>query len=1277
MIKPLVQNKLATLAGFAALAINANAQNLFVNVRTSGATPSASTIAIPAGYSYCAAAPVTGTTWNNIGRTTTVPQGTTVGSTVTVYNGLALTNSTGTGVPQTLSVAYYSAVTTGSRTEPSTASGENAIQPGGVMAEAWRNYLNGSGNYFSFTISNLPASTPYGIYFYGGTGTGGQGVGLTLPSGYGLANSPTNAFTTNNSVNSSGAYGSIWTVPGGVTSLMPQGSTWNTLYGKSDASGVFKFLFNGLSSYAYLNGFQIVPLSAPGLSGVTNQTVIAGNSAALSAVVTGLPVANLQWRSNNIAITGATNSSLIWNNVQYAQNGTVYSLVASNIIGAVTNSMTLTVFVTPSIAGLNNQAAPVGTTVTMPAIVSGVPDPATRWQFNGNNLSDGQTGNGSTVSGSATSTLVIAAAQAADTGTYSLIASNSTGMVTNSMTLTVSSGNVAPTITGPTDQTVVQASNATFSASVSGLPVPTLQWRVNGTDVPGATGSSLMVDNVQYSQNGFVYSLVASNSAGLVTNRATLLVLVPPAISQQPTNLAVAVSNSAAFSVAASGVPAVSYRWYRNGSPIANATSSSYSIAKALGSDNGAIFSVVVSNSVGVVTSSNVTLTVLSTTLTSTFLPTNGAVNISPDQQLRVVFSGDKPVLAYSGKKLYVRDAADNSLFAAIDTSRFQTFLTDSATVSNAFVRTLQGQSFFYMPIAIYGNEAWITLNPTNRFAYGKTYYITCDAGLFLDSNGAAFPGITDANTWVFSTKSAGPTSPTASTGPTNITVALDGAGDFATLQGASDWIPQNNTLKRTITIQPGIYHDFAIFTQSRNDVTVVGAGATRQAVQIIYPNAAYTTGSSCGMLRVESSDMYFRNLTLDNQVYLTNTLDNYGPWAGRLNTLVTTSQRLLFDNVIIKGGQDTLYANGGIAYYNRCEVWGSTDFIYGQALAVFDQCNIVEIKSTGGPCTAPSTPYAQPYGLVFLNCNFPQALVANGYPYDVSSANTTFMRAWGQDGMTAIINCAVGSQISSAGWGIFGSGTETTCRAREVGTTFIGGGAINVPQVRWNAGAYWANTLDPDYTNNPSLSPTDPLLAVPTGTNNRVVVTVSTNNYTLSAIFGNSYFNLNGWQPAVIPTITSQPASQTVNQGDAATFTVAVTGLPDPGYQWLRNGASLTGETNATLSISGVQLGDAVTYSVIVSNRAGSVTSSNALLSVVVPVITTPTNIVAAVVGNSLQLSWPADHLGWRLQFQTNASENGLGTNWQNWLGSTNVSQTNLIIDPTAGSVFFRLIYP
>ena len=1254
-----------TCTAFCVLVARAGAQNIFGNIRTSGSTPSTSTVAAPAGYGYSAAAPVSGTTWNNIGTTVKVPVGTAAGSTSTVYSGLALYNSIGSSISQTLSVAYYSAVTTGSRSEPSGGTGENTIQPGGVMAEAWRNYLNASGNYFIFTISNLPSSTPYGLYIYGGTGSSGQSVGVTLPAGYGLANSPTNAFTTNTTVNANGAYGSLWTISGGVTNLMPQGTTWNTLYGKSDAAGVFKFLFNGLSGYAYFNGFQVVQLSPPGFSGLTNQTIIAGNSATLSATVTGLPTANLQWRSNSVPITGATNASLLLNTVQYGQNGTIYSLVASNIFGAVTNSMALSVIVTPGIAGLNNQAVSTGSMVTMSATIAGVPTPVTRWQRNANNLSDGATGNGSSISGSATSTLIINNAQAADGGTYSLIATNTAGMVTNATTLTVSSGTVGPSIVGPTDQTVVQTSNATFIASVSGLPLPSLQWRVNGTNISGATTSSMTLSNVQYTQNGYVYSLVASNSAGIATNSAQLYVLVPPYISQQPTNLFVVVNSAAAFSVTAGGVPAVSYQWSKNGNPIANATGATYTDPNAQGTDSGT-YSVSVSNSVGVVTSGNATLTVLSATLTGSFLPTNGAMNISPDQQLRIVFSS--PPTIGSGK-LYVRDSADNSVFATIDTSQFQAFSLWSATIPNAATRTVQGSGYYYMPIAIYGNEAWITLNSTNRFAYGKTYYVNCDAGVFLDAGNTAFTAITGTNTWKFATKSGAPATPTPSTGPTNIIVALDGAGDFATLQGASDWIPQNNTLKRTITILPGTYRDFAVFKQSRNNVAIIGAGADREDVQIIYPYPANSGGSdsSAGTLRLESSDIYVRNLTLDNLVYLPN---NGVTWAGPINTVYTSGSRLIFDNILMKGGQDTLFVASGIGYYNRCEVWGSTDFIYGGALTVFDQCDIVEIKSGGGPITAPSTPYGAPYGLVFLRCNFPLALVANGYPYDTGSGNTTFMRPWGQDGMTALINCALGIQITTKGWSEW-SGRETTCHALETGSTLIGGGSVT-PAARQAAGAYWLDTIDPDYTSS-SMNPTDALLFGSPGKDNRVAVTINTNDFTLSAIFGNSYYNLGGWLPTTVPSIITQPTNKTITAGSSVSFAVAAVGLPDPKYQWSKNGTNISGATNAAFTIVSAKLVDNATYSVIVSNSAGVIFSSNAVLTV--PAVATA--ITPTFTNGMLTLFWPANQTGFRLLTQTNFLGVGLTTNWVPIANSEATNQLTIPMKFNGGSVFYRLIYP
>ena len=74
----------------------------------------------------------------------------------------------------------------------------------------------------------------------------------------------------------------------------------------------------------------------------------------------------------------------------------------------------------------------------------------------------------------------------------------------------------------------------------------------------------------------------------------------------------------------------------------------------------------------------------------------------------------------------------------------------------------------------------------------------------------------------------------------------------------------------------------------------------------------------------------------------------------------------------------------------------------------------------------------------------------------------------------------------------------------------------------------------------------------------------------------------------------------------------------------------------------------------------------------------TNPTNITAVVSGgNSLNLSWPADHLGWLLQVQTNAINIGLSTNWVTIPGSDAVTSLALPIDPANGTVFYRLILP
>ena len=82
-------------------------------------------------------------------------------------------------------------------------------------------------------------------------------------------------------------------------------------------------------------------------------------------------------------------------------------------------------------------------------------------------------------------------------------------------------------------------------------------------------------------------------------------------------------------------------------------------------------------------------------------------------------------------------------------------------------------------------------------------------------------------------------------------------------------------------------------------------------------------------------------------------------------------------------------------------------------------------------------------------------------------------------------------------------------------------------------------------------------------------------------------------------PSIVTSPASQTVAAGTTVTFAVGVTGSPTLTYQWRKDGASLSGATNTTLTLANVQAGDSAAYDVIVTNSVGSATSAAAVLTV------------------------------------------------------------------------------
>jgi autotransporter-associated beta strand protein len=118
--------------------------------------------------------------------------------------------------------------------------------------------------------------------------------------------------------------------------------------------------------------------------------------------------------------------------------------------------------------------------------------------------------------------------------------------------------------------------------------------------------------------------------------------------------------------------------------------------------------------------------------------------------------------------------------------------------------------------------------------------------------------------------------------------------------------------------------------------------------------------------------------------------------------------------------------------------------------------------------------------------------------------------------------------------------------------------------------------------------------------------------------------------------------------------------------------GGSVAGTVPASAVVGGNGLAVGTTNSL-------QIISGELYLNVTATVNSTPTNIVSTISGNTLTLSWPSDHTGWRLQVQTNSLNTGLGTNWVTWpySDSTTNNSVSVTMNPNAPTVFFRMIYP
>ena len=430
--------------------------------------------------------------------------------------------------------------------------------------------------------------------------------------------------------------GTILPLAGASGASVTLSGTANTTTTANAAGG---FTFTGLLSGSYTvtptnTGYTFNPPSQSVSVGTTNitgvnftdnsvavaptittqplgQTVTAGQAASFTATATGTAPLSYQWRKNGVNIAGATAASYTMPTTTTTDSGSTFGVVVSNSVGSVTSAAAmLTVNAAPVAPTITtqpaNQTVTEGQTAAFTVVATGTAPLNYQWQKNGVNIS-----------GATAASYTTPVTTTADSGsTFGVVVSNSVGSVTSTAaTLTVNAAPVAPTITTqPANQTVTAGQTAAFTVLATGTAPLSYQWQKNGVNIAGATATRYTTPATTTSDSGSTFRALVSNTAGTVASAAVILTVnaaaVAPTITTQPANQTVTAGQTAAFAVLATGTAPLSYQWQKNGVNIAGATAASYTTPVTTTADSGSTFGVVVSNSVGSVTSAAATLTV-------------------------------------------------------------------------------------------------------------------------------------------------------------------------------------------------------------------------------------------------------------------------------------------------------------------------------------------------------------------------------------------------------------------------------------------------------------------------------------------------------------------------------------------------------------------------------------------------------------------------------------------------------------------------------------------
>ncbi|CAM0882757.1 unnamed protein product [Alopecurus aequalis] len=269
-------------------------------------------------------------------------------------------------------------------------------------------------------------------------------------------------------------------------------------------------------------------------------------------------------------------------------------------------------------------------------------------------------------------------------------------------------------------------------------------------------------------------------------------------------------------------------------------------------------------------------------------------------------------------------------------------------------------------------------------------------------------------------------------------------SGDFTSIQAAVDSLPLVNLVRVVIKVKAGTYTEKVTISPMRGFITLEGAGADKTIVQ--WGDSADTPGprglplGTYGSATFAVNAQYFlaRNITFKN----TSPVPKAGATGKQAVALRVSADNAAFVGCKILGAQDTLYDHSGRHYYKDCYIEGSIDFIFGNALSLYEDCHVHAIARDYGALTAQNRQsMLEDTGFSFLNCR-------------VTGSGALYLgRAWGTFSRVVFAYTYMDDIIVPRGWYNWGDPN------REL-TVFYGQYKCTGPGASYSGRVSWSREL-------------------------------------------------------------------------------------------------------------------------------------------------------------------------------------------------------------------------